>query len=439
MLQATFSDMLTSFERDEAQAAADQELPLYPQGGRIITPLRQPSLQRPQRGSEGTAAGALTARADTLSGMRPLRQPGMQWSDGAPEATASGAGALAHQGGGSGAVAAVTSSGKAVGLSQVWEQAGDAGPIIPHTPARDAPKQEGNPGRVAEVPASLSQGQASHSEADQAAEQQAATPPSRQSLAPAEHMNQQQTTDNSPGLQPQVEEDSAVDPHGGQSGNMLTSPPGRPPDVQAQLPSPGSPAWQAEQQLRSIEVAQLSAIIAAEATAVAKYQLGVGSALPELLPEGHKGARRSPQKPRCGVGQPRRRSGAVVGATAGFVNLPGHQSCAVAVAGFRGAAWGHCPLVRQPHVRSTAVGLPYSSMLNLCIPRHDSNSTCQLWICSCRAGLERLKAVGRRHREPLVVQNPNMPTSPVAQQFAHQQQGHRGQQRQSPDDHHRQG
>ena len=317
MLQATFSDMLTSFERDEAQAAADQELPLYPQGGRIITPLRQPSLQRPQQGSGGTAAGALTAYAGALSGMPPLRQPGMQWSDGGPEATTvtSGAGALAQQGGASGAVAAAaaavactTSSGTAGGPSQVWEQAGDDGPSIPHKAARYPPKQEGNPGRVAEVPASLSQGQPSHSEADQAAEQQAATPPIRQSLAPAEHMDQQQGTDDSPGLQPQVEEDSAVDPHGGQSGNMLTSPPGRQPDVQAQLPSPGSPAWQAEQQLRSIEVAQLSAVIAAEATAVAKYQLGVGSAPPELLPEGHKGARRSPQKPRCGVGQPRCRS-----------------------------------------------------------------------------------------------------------------------------------
>ena len=329
--------MLTSFERDEAQAAQDHELPLYPQGGRIITPLRQPSLQRPPRGSEATAAGALTAHAGTLSGMQPLCQPSMQWPDGAPAATAvaPGAGALARQGSGTGAIAAAaaavacaTGNGEAVGSSQAEEGAGEDGASAhSRASAGDAARQKGNPGRVAEVFASPMQGQPSQSEAGQAADQQAAAPPSRHSLAPAPNKDQQRGTTDSPGLQ-----QPTASLHAGQSGDMLTSSPG------AQLPTPGSPAWQAEQQLRAIEVAQLSAVIAAEATAVAKYQLGVGSPPPELMPEGRKEAKRSPQKSRCDQGQLRCRSGEFLWQTALFVNMPEHQSCAFAVTSIRAAA-----------------------------------------------------------------------------------------------------
>lgn len=317
--------MLSSFERDEAQAAQDHELPLYPQGGRIITPLRQPSLQRPPRGSEGTGAGTLTAHAGTPSGMRTLCQPGMQSPDATPEATAvaSGAGAPAEQGGGTGAAAAAaaagaygTSSGEAVGSYQAGEGAGVHGASAPHRAAGDAAQQMGNPGRMAELPPSQMQGQPSHSEAGQAADQQAVPPPSRQSLATAQHRDRRGCTADSPGLQQHMEEDSAANSHAGQSGDMSASPPGGQLDGQVQLLSPGSPAWQAEQQLRSIEVAQLSAVIAAEATAVAKYQLGVGSPPPELVPEGRTRARCSPQKPRCDVGHLCCRSGAVEWQTA---------------------------------------------------------------------------------------------------------------------------
>ena len=358
--------MLTSFERDEAQAAQDHELPLYPQGGRIITPLRQPSLQRPPRGSEGTAAGPLTAHAGTLSGMHPLRQPSMQWPDGASAATAvaSGAGALAGQGDSTGAAAAAaaalahrTSSGEAVGSSHAEKGAGDNGTSATHRAAGDAANQEGTPGRVAEVPVSAVQGQPSHSEAGQAADQQAAAPPSRQGLAPAQPRDRQRGTANSPGLQQQVEEDPTASSHAGQSGDMLTSPPGAQPEGQAQLPSPGSPAWQAEQQLRSIEVAQLSAVIAAEATAVAKYQLGVGSPPPKLMPEGHKGAKRSPQKPRCDEGQLRCRSVEVVWQIALVVSLPEHQSCAAAVAPIKSCCMG-TPLLFQAASCADACGQP---------------------------------------------------------------------------------